>query len=78
MQTDRLISVMMTYHSNKINEIKAKIIKGGTQSWQVDQEEADVVKVCYFTANGITHIDYKDTELLKRFISERGKIYHVV
>ena len=24
--------------------------------------------------NGITHIDYKDTELLKRFISERGKI----
>ncbi|KPH57938.1 30S ribosomal protein S18 [Staphylococcus epidermidis] len=30
-------------------------------------------KVCYFTANGITHIDYKDTELLKRFISERGK-----
>ena len=33
-----------------------------------------VVKVCYFTANGITHIDYKDTELLKRFISERGKI----
>lgn len=31
-------------------------------------------KVCYFTANGITHIDYKDTELLKRFISERGKI----
>ena len=31
-------------------------------------------KVCYLTANGITHIDYKDTELLKRFISERGKI----
>ena len=31
-------------------------------------------KVCYFTANGITHIDYKDTDLLKRFISERGKI----
>lgn len=31
-------------------------------------------KVCYFTVNGITHIDYKDVELLKRFISERGKI----
>ncbi|WP_423363281.1 30S ribosomal protein S18 [Mycoplasma sp. P36-A1] len=31
-------------------------------------------KVCYFTKNNITHIDYKDTELLKRFISERGKI----
>ncbi|MDY0394709.1 30S ribosomal protein S18 [Virgibacillus halophilus] len=31
-------------------------------------------KVCYFTANGITHIDYKDVELLKRFVSDRGKI----
>ncbi|MDQ0158371.1 30S ribosomal protein S18 [Alkalibacillus sp. S2W] len=31
-------------------------------------------KVCYFKANGITHIDYKDVDLLKRFISERGKI----
>ena len=31
-------------------------------------------KVCYFTANGITHIDYKDIDLLKKFISERGKI----
>ncbi len=31
-------------------------------------------KVCFFTANKITHIDYKDTELLKRFVSERGKI----
>ena len=31
-------------------------------------------KVCYFTVNKITHIDYKDIELLKKFISERGKI----
>ncbi|RNF39923.1 30S ribosomal protein S18 [Planococcus salinus] len=31
-------------------------------------------KVCYFTSNNITHIDYKDTDLLKKFISERGKI----
>ena len=31
-------------------------------------------KVCYFTANGITHIDYKDVDLLKKFMSERGKI----
>ena len=31
-------------------------------------------KVCYFTANKITHIEYKETELLKKFISERGKI----
>mgnify|MGYP001360982255 FL=1 len=31
-------------------------------------------KVCYFKANNIKHIDYKDVDLLKRFISERGKI----
>jgi len=31
-------------------------------------------KVCYFTANNITNIDYKDVDLLKKFISERGKI----
>lgn len=31
-------------------------------------------KVCYFTVNKIKHIDYKDTDLLKKFISERGKI----
>lgn len=31
-------------------------------------------KVCFFTVNKIKKIDYKDTDLLKRFISERGKI----
>ena len=31
-------------------------------------------KVCYFTKNKITTIDYKDIELLKRFISANGKI----
>jgi small subunit ribosomal protein S18 len=31
-------------------------------------------KVCFFTQNKFTHIDFKDTELLKRFITERGKI----
>ncbi|MFD2638460.1 30S ribosomal protein S18 [Piscibacillus salipiscarius] len=31
-------------------------------------------KVCYFKSNGITHIDYKDIDLLRRFVSERGKI----
>ena len=30
--------------------------------------------VCYFCANHIDYIDYKDTDLLKRFISEKGKI----
>ena len=31
-------------------------------------------KVDFIAANKIEVVDYKDTELLKRFISERGKI----
>lgn len=31
-------------------------------------------KVDYFSANHIEYIDYKDTDLLSRFISEKGKI----
>ena len=40
----------------------------------MDQEEADVVKSLLISQQMVLHIDYKDTELLKRFISERGKI----
>jgi small subunit ribosomal protein S18 len=31
-------------------------------------------KQCPFTASGIKHIDYKDLDTLRQFISERGKI----
>lgn len=31
-------------------------------------------KVCFFTVNKIQYIDYKDTDLLRKFVSERGKI----
>ncbi|WP_281828497.1 MULTISPECIES: 30S ribosomal protein S18 [Lactobacillus] len=31
-------------------------------------------KVDYIAANHINYVDYKDVDLLKRFISERGKI----
>lgn len=31
-------------------------------------------KYCKFTAEGIEHIDYKDLEILKEFVSETGKI----
>lgn len=31
-------------------------------------------KVCYFTINKIEEVDYKDVELLKKFITETGKI----
>lgn len=29
---------------------------------------------CYFTKNNFTHIDFKDVELLKKFIADNGKI----
>lgn len=31
-------------------------------------------KFCYFTSNKIKEIDYKDVHLLKKFITESGKI----
>lgn len=31
-------------------------------------------KVCRFKENGIKYIDYKDERLLRRFVTERGKI----
>jgi small subunit ribosomal protein S18 len=31
-------------------------------------------KSCYFKENNIDFIDYKDEKLLRRFITERGKI----
>jgi len=31
-------------------------------------------KVCYFTKNHIKYIDYKDVDLLKKYISPSGKI----
>ena len=31
-------------------------------------------KYCYFKENGITFIDYKDVRLLRRFITDQGKI----
>jgi len=31
-------------------------------------------KVCFFCAESMDEIDYKDTALLKKFLSEKGKI----
>tara|TARA_B100000900_G_scaffold135517_1_gene114727 strand:+ start:667 stop:897 length:231 start_codon:yes stop_codon:yes gene_type:complete len=31
-------------------------------------------KFCYFKENGIADINYKDVKLLKRFITDQGKI----
>lgn len=32
------------------------------------------VRVCYFCQEKISYVDYKDTALLRRFVSDRGKI----
>ena len=31
-------------------------------------------KFCYFTSNDIESVDYKDIQLLRKFITESGKI----
>ena len=31
-------------------------------------------KQCYFSQHNIKHIDYKDTELLKKFINPHGRM----
>ena len=31
-------------------------------------------KVCYFKTNHIEHIDFKDVDLLRKFVTDRGKI----
>jgi len=31
-------------------------------------------KMCYFTANKLKEVDYKDVNLLRKFIMENGKI----
>ncbi len=31
-------------------------------------------KECYFTKNNITHIDYKDVDLLKKYVNDKAKI----
>jgi small subunit ribosomal protein S18 len=31
-------------------------------------------KSCYFSVNGVKHIDYKDTDTLRRYLSSFGKI----
>jgi len=32
------------------------------------------IQQCYFTQNSIKYIDYKDTEILKKFINMHGRI----
>jgi len=40
----------------------------------IPNRDRDAKKDCYISKNNITDIDYKDVDLLNRFISSYGKI----
>jgi len=33
-----------------------------------------MIKQCYFSQNNIRHIDYKDTEILRKFLNPHGRM----
>ncbi|HJS26476.1 MAG TPA: 30S ribosomal protein S18 [Actinomycetota bacterium] len=40
------------------------------KGWQKKQKR----KICIFCKEKLDHVDYKDTAMLRKFVSERGKI----
>ena len=66
----------MKNYNEMANDVLRRIGEHKTlqQNRRNDRERRGRKKVCYFTANKIEHIDFKDVDLLKRFITERGKI----
>ena len=40
------------------------------KGWQKKQKK----KICIFCKDNVSYVDYKDTALLRKFVSERGKI----
>ena len=38
------------------------------------KKEIKAKKVCRFTKNNIKYIDYKDTKMLQKYVTEQGKI----
>ncbi len=36
--------------------------------------QKDAAKQCYFSQNNIKHIDYKDIEVLKKFLNPHGRL----
>lgn len=57
---------MPTTKTKKKKKKKEKDDKG----WQKKQKK----KVCIFCKDRIDYVDYKDVAMLRRFLSERGKI----
>lgn len=47
---------------------------GRPRSQQPQQQWRRKVRQCHFCAEGMTGVDYKDAEALRRFLNERGKI----
>lgn len=38
------------------------------------KKEIKTKKICRFTQNKVTYIDYKDVKLLQKYVTEQGKI----
>ena len=38
------------------------------------KKEVKTKKVCRFTENKVTYIDYKDVKLLQKYVTEQGKV----
>ena len=52
----------------------ARDSKGERKSSSRDKDKIVKAKACAFCKDGVKGIDYKDTNLLRKFISDRGKI----
>jgi small subunit ribosomal protein S18 len=52
----------------------SEAVRGPREPRRPGQRRFQRRKVCPFLANKITYIDYKDAKLLRRFVTERGKI----
>ena len=52
----------------------ARDSKGDRKSSPRGKDKIDKAKACQFCKDGVKAIDYKDTNLLRKFISDRGKI----
>ncbi|PIP60702.1 30S ribosomal protein S18 [Candidatus Uhrbacteria bacterium CG22_combo_CG10-13_8_21_14_all_47_17] len=44
------------------------------KSYSRNRTKKQKPKTCYFTVNNVKHIDYKDTDTLRRYLSSFGKI----
>ena len=52
----------------------ARDSKGGDRKSSRNKDKIVKAKACQFCKDGVKTIDYKDTNLLRKFISDRGKI----